>query len=100
MDSPAPPEEPARYPKGPNLLWTPGIEREIEDWQRTGRSPFLDLNIQSFPHFRGLSMIDLRLIHHLSSIYRDMHRSNFVQCTLWVQQIPRYVMTPSIVMCP
>ena len=90
MDCPAPPEEPARYPTGPNLLWTPRIEREIEAWQRTGVFPFLELNIRSFQHFRGLSAVDLRLVYHLSSIHRDMHSSNFAQCTLWVQLIPRY----------
>lgn len=90
MDNPPPPEDPTRYPKVPNLLWTPKIEREIEAWQRTGVFPFLELNIQSFQHFSRLSAVDLRLIYHLSSIYRDMRHSNFVQCTLWVQQIPRY----------
>lgn len=89
MDSP-PAEEPPKSPKGPNLLWTPRIEHEVEVWQRTGVFPFFDLNLQSSGHFIGLTSIDLRLIHHLSTIYQDMKRVNFGGCTLWIEEIPRY----------
>ena len=88
MDSP-PVEEVQQSPKEPNLLWTPEIEHAIENWQRTGIFPFPELNLQSIQHFRGFSPIDLRLIYHLSNIYRDMRLADFVQCTLWVQQIPK-----------
>lgn len=88
MDSP-PPEEAPKSSQGPNLLWTPKIEHEVELWQRTGVFPFFELNLEATGQFRGLSSIDLRLIHHLSSIYRDMRSQDFVQCTLWVQEIPR-----------
>ena len=84
-----PPEETPRIVDEPNLLWTPRIESEIETWQRTGVFPFSEMDLQSSQHFHGLSPIDLRLLHHLSSIYRDMRLADFVQCTLWVQQIPR-----------
>lgn len=90
MDSPAPPEEPVDSHGGPNLFWTPRIEREIEAWQRTGISSFQDTNLPSLQHFRGLSAVDLRLIHHLSTIYRDMHPADFVRCTVWVQMIPSF----------
>ena len=89
MDNPAS-EEPPRIFEEPNLLWTPRIEGEIEAWQRTGVFPFPEMDLHSSQHFRGLSPIELRLIHHLSSMYRDMRLADFVQCTLWVQQIPRY----------
>lgn len=95
MDSPPPAEEVSKSPKGPNLLWTPKIEHEVEVWQRTGVFPFFELNLQSSGHFFGLTAIDLRLIHHLSSIYRDMKRLNFGNCTLWVEDIPRYELAGS-----
>lgn len=79
----------SQNPKGPNLLWTPQIEREVDLWQRTGHSPFSELQLQPPDQFRGLSSIDLRLIHHLSSIYRDLERVNVGRCTLWVEEIPR-----------
>ena len=87
MDHP-PLEDAPRILEEPNLLWTPRIESEIETWRRTGVFPFPEMDLQSSQQFRGLSPIDLRLIHHLSSIYRDMRLADFVHCTLWVQQIP------------
>lgn len=90
MDSPPAEESPKSF-NGPNLLWTSKIENEVEVWQRTGVFPFFELNLQSSGHFFGLSSIDLRLIHHLSSIYRDMQRANFGGCTLWVEEIPKYM---------
>ena len=89
MDSPPPPEEAPKSSQGPNLLWTPRIEHEVELWRRTGVFPFFELNLEASGHFRGMSSIDLRLIHHLSSIYRDMRHKDFVHCTLWVEQLPR-----------
>lgn len=91
MDSPPPPEEARKSSlTGPDLLWTPPIEREVELWQRTGVFPFFELNLEASGHFRSLSLIDRRLIHHLSSIYSDMQRKDFVHCTLWVELLPRY----------
>lgn len=94
MDSP-PVEEntQTRTPREPNLLWTQRIEHEIDSWQRTGVFPFPELNLKSIQHLRGFSVIDLRLIYHLSSIYRDVRLADFIQSTLWVQQIPRYTST-------
>jgi hypothetical protein len=89
IDNP-PGGEVAKSPEGPNLLWTPTIEHEIEVWQATGIFPFFEINLQSYGHFRDLSSVDLRLVHHLSSMYRDMQPANLGNCTLWVERIPRY----------
>lgn len=89
MDNP-PAGEVAKTPEGPNLLWTPAIEHEVKTWQATGIFPFVQIKLQSCGHFRDLSLIDLRLIHHLSSIYRDMQPANLGNCTLWIEEIPRY----------
>lgn len=77
-------------------MWTAKIEDEIREWQHTGVFPFTEMNLQSFPFqdFRIYNYRDLRLIHHLSAIHRDVMLADFVRCTLWVQQIPRFV--PSI----
>lgn len=90
MDGPSPPDDRPTGPKQPNLLSTPKIDHEIEGWQRTGLFPFPEMNLQHTQQFHGLAPIDLRLIHHLSSIYRDMRLADFVKCTLWIQEIPRY----------
>ena len=78
-------------PKEPNLLWSSEVKREIEAWQRTGAFPFPELHLQSHQHLRRLSPMDMRLVHHVASIYRDMRNKDFIQCTLWVQELPMYV---------
>ena len=92
MDSEPPSEESSRASTGPNLLWTPQVESEIETWQQTGVFPFPELGLRAFDQFHKLSSIDLRLIHHISSIYRDMQRIDFIHCTLWASQVPKYVL--------
>lgn len=70
-------------------MWTPQIEREIEAWQQTGIFPFPELGLQSIDQFRKLSSIDLRLIYHVSSMYQDMQRIDFIHCTLWANEVPK-----------
>ena len=93
MAATTPLDEPRESAKAPNLLWSPEIEHVVGAWQRTGIFPFPEMNLQSFQHFQGLSQIDLRLVHHVSSIYRDMRRKDFVQCSLWVQKLPAYALS-------
>ncbi|KAL2053164.1 hypothetical protein ABVK25_006489 [Lepraria finkii] len=90
MDNP-PSEDAPRSPKEPNLQWTPKVEAEIAQWQQRGVLPFPDMNLQSFQHLRGFPVNDLRLIHHILEIHRDMRLADFVQCTSWVEQIPQFL---------
>lgn len=89
MDSPPPDDA----PKGPNLLWTPGIETEIDTWQRSGIFPFPELGLSTHHQFSVLSRDDLRLIHHLSAIYRELQRKGLLQCTAWVERLPAFLDT-------
>ena len=94
MDSPPPSDDIPKSPKGPNLLWTPLIEAEIDNWIQTGIYPFPELCLRNNHQFRGLSKIDLRLVHHVSSIYRDLQRRNLLHCTAWVEKLPMYTLFP------
>ena len=91
MDSPPPAEESSSASIVPNLLWTPQIEREVELWQQTGVFPFPELGLRSYDQFRRLSSVDLRLVHHISNVYRDMQSIDFIHCSLWANEIPKYV---------
>ena len=84
-------DEPPKMSNQPNLLLNSRIEREVEGWRQTGIFPFPEMKLQSTQHFLRLSLIDLRLVHHLGSIYRDMRLADFVGCAFWVQEIPRYI---------
>lgn len=89
MDTTPPTEDQPGPSRGPNLLSSPSIERELETWRTTSVFPFPEMHLQ-FPHqFSGLSRIELRLIHHICTIYREMRLSDFVGCTIWVQHVPR-----------
>ncbi|KAL8678909.1 MAG: hypothetical protein Q9186_004766 [Xanthomendoza sp. 1 TL-2023] len=87
--NPPPSDEPS-VPQGPNLLWTRPIEDAIEAWHQTGIFPLPNLGLHSGRQFQGLSRDDLRLIYHLVSIHQDLQRVNLAQCTVWVQELPRY----------
>ena len=75
--------------EGPNLLWTPAIEQEVAEWQNAGVFPFDDLDLKPSGHFMNLSWTDLRLLHHLLTIYREIRSLKFEECTIWVQDLPR-----------
>lgn len=77
-------------PPGPNLLWTRPIEVAIEAWHQTGVCPFPNIGLHSGRQFQGLSREDLRLVYHLLSIHQDLERIKLSQCTLWVNELPRY----------
>ena len=91
MDSPTAmmPDSP-QSPQQPNLLWTPEIEATIELWRQTGEFPFPELRVYPQPQWRVLTTVDLRLIHHLSSISSEMFRNRTSKSTLWTDMMPKY----------
>ena len=89
MESPPPADDVPRGPAQPNLLSNPRIETEIDSWRRSGVFPFPEMRLQATQHFTNMSPTDLRLVHHLCSIYRDMRLADFVGCTFWVEELPR-----------
>lgn len=91
MDSPTAmmPESP-QSPQQPNLLWTPEIEATIELWRQTGEFPFPELRVYPQPQWRALTTVDLRLVHHLSSISNEMFRNRTSKSTLWTDMMPKY----------
>lgn len=74
--------------RGPNLLSTPAIEQDLERWRSSQIFPFPEMKLENTQQFGSLTRLELRLIHHLASVYRDMRLADFVQCTLWVQYLP------------
>lgn len=87
MDSPPPTDE-ASGAQVPNLLWNPAVEGEIDTWMRTGIFPFPELGIAQSHAFGALSKLELRMIHHVASIYRDLSRRALLPCATWVERLP------------
>ncbi|CAE7031349.1 hypothetical protein PTNB73_05256 [Pyrenophora teres f. teres] len=92
MDSPTAmmPDSP-QSPQQPNLLWTPEIEATIELWRQTGEFPFPELRVYPQPQWRALTTVDLRLVHHLSSISSEMFRNRTSKSTLWTDMMPKFL---------
>ncbi|PKS11664.1 hypothetical protein jhhlp_001815, partial [Lomentospora prolificans] len=82
------PENRAASPDKPDLMWTPQIEADIEQWQRTGVFPFPSLNIYPAPSPQSYTLEELRLIHHVASICSELDAINANNFTIWTRQMP------------
>ena len=91
MDQPPLAEEAPKSPRGLNLLFPPSIDAEIDNWMRSGIYPFPELALSNHMQFRNLQKIDLRLVHHVSQLYKDLQRMGVVHCTAWVEKLPVYI---------
>ncbi|KAG0158485.1 hypothetical protein PDIDSM_6000 [Penicillium digitatum] len=77
--------------RGPDLLTSPEIEMEIDNWHRTGVPPYPELLQCPRSGWSGLSRTDLRLIHHIIGISIDLHRRGLSGCTVWAQKMPNFL---------
>lgn len=84
-------EERAPTPEKADMLWTPEIEAEIEMWQQTGNFPFPDMYIYPVPDPRFLTAEDLRIIHHVAAVSRELSIHDAGNFAIWTRQIPMYV---------
>ncbi|KEZ46689.1 hypothetical protein SAPIO_CDS0532 [Scedosporium apiospermum] len=82
------PENRAGSPDKPDLMWTPQIEADIEQWQRTGIFPFTNLNIYPAPSPQTYTVEELRLIHHVASICSELDAIDANNFTIWTRQMP------------
>lgn len=90
MDLVVAPEETTVKPrKSPDLLMSPEIEVEIENWHLTGVPPFPELLHCPRGGWVGLSRVDLRLIHHIIGLSIDLHRRGLSNCTIWAPKMPK-----------
>lgn len=75
-------------PDKPDLMWTPEVEASIADWKRTGIFPFPALDVYPAPVPSHYSDEDLRLIHHVASLYDTLAAMDANNFTLWTRHIP------------
>lgn len=78
-------------PERADLKWTPKIEADIAQWQKTGIFPFPELLAcpATFPqHF---SFEDLRLFYHIASVSIELGQYNANKFTLWTRQVPLFL---------
>jgi hypothetical protein len=75
-------------PDKPDLMWTPQIEATIAEWQKTGIFPFPAMDIYTAPNPALYTLEDLRLIHHVASLYDKLAAIDANNFTLWTRYIP------------
>jgi hypothetical protein len=73
----------------PNLMITPEIDAEIEQWRTTGVPPFQELNFSPRNDWHRFSKSTLRLIYHIAGLSLDLHRRGLGETTVWSAHMPR-----------
>jgi hypothetical protein len=77
-------------PDKPDLMWTPEVESAIVEWQATGVFPFHfpDVKVYPAPVASNYTFEELRLIHHVASLYDQLYAIGANSFTLWTRYIP------------
>jgi hypothetical protein len=75
----------------PALVFTPGTESRIDQWQQTGSFPYPGLQVFPPPQTHEYSKTELRLMHHLSTISNDLMLRGTSNFTLWTQKVPKFL---------
>lgn len=76
-------------PEQPSLVLTPNSEQRIDAWQRTGSFPYPELQVFTPPQTHEYSRVELRLIHHLSTISNDLLMKGTTNLTIWTQKMSK-----------
>ncbi|KAK2751029.1 hypothetical protein FQN57_000104 [Myotisia sp. PD_48] len=84
-------QDPANNARSPDLLMSPEIEMEIQNWQKTGTPPFHELQLSPRAYWYKFSRNDLRLIHHIAGLSIELHRRGYSNCTVWAQRMPIFL---------
>lgn len=88
MDQPAAGEEPLKGSAPPDLMMSTELQGTLDQWRITGECPIAELRTTSAEYWMHFSTIDLRLIHHISTLSIDLHNRGYAQCTSWAPKMP------------
>lgn len=82
-------EEPAKGANPPDLLTTPQLQQMLDTWRLTGESPLPELRKSDLTYWTRFSTIDLRLMHHITTLSSDMYRHGYSACTPWTPKMSK-----------
>lgn len=83
-------DEPAKGARPPELLTTPELQQTLDTWRLTGQTPFLELRKSDPSYWTRFSTIDLRLVHHITTLSSDLYRRGYTQCMPWTPKMSKY----------
>ncbi|OAP65011.1 hypothetical protein AYL99_00983 [Fonsecaea erecta] len=84
-------EEPVKGTKTPDLLMSPELQRRIDNWRLTGESQMPELQVHDRIYWTRFSTIDLRLVHHITTLSTDMYNQGYSSCTAWGSRMPSLI---------
>lgn len=84
-------EDPPKGSRPPDLLTTPQLQQALDTWRLTGESPLPELRKSDLTYWTRFSTIDLRLVHHITTLSSDMYRRGYSACTPWTPKMSKYV---------
>ncbi|OAL40579.1 hypothetical protein AYO20_00315 [Fonsecaea nubica] len=91
MDLQAAGEEPVKGTTPPDLLMSPELQLRLDNWRLTGESPLQELQVSDRIYWTRFSTIDLRLVHHITTLSTDMYNLGYSPCTVWVSRMPSLI---------
>ncbi|KIW34508.1 uncharacterized protein PV07_01284 [Cladophialophora immunda] len=84
-------EEPLKGTKPPDLLMSPELQLRLDNWRLTGESPLQELQVPDRIYWTRFSTIDLRLVHHITTLSTDIHNLGYSHCTVWGPRMPSLI---------
>lgn len=82
-------DEPAKGTNPPDLLTTPQLQQILDAWRLTGEPPLPELRQADLTYWTRFSTIDLRLVHHITTLASDMYRRGYSACTPWTPKMSK-----------
>lgn len=85
-------DEPAKGSNPPELLTSPQLQQALDTWRLTGESPLPELKKSDLTYWTRFSTIDLRLIHHITTLSSDLYARGYSQCIPWTSKMSNLIM--------
>jgi hypothetical protein len=85
---PAAGEEPVKGSRPPDVMMTPDLQKQLDNWRLSGEPILPELRTADPTYWTRFSTIDLRLIHHIVTLTSDLHNGNYSSCTAWAAKMP------------
>lgn len=82
-------DEPAKGSNTPDLLTSNELQQALDNWRLTGQAPLAELRKSDLSYWTRFLTIDLRLIHHVTTLSSDLYRRGYSHCTPWTPKMSK-----------
>lgn len=71
----------------PELLVSSDLQQVLDNWRLGGEPPLPELVVSDPTYWTRFSAIDLRLVHHITTLSLDLYQRGYASCTPWAPKI-------------